>query len=306
MKTGYIYLITNKTNGHKYVGQTTQSIEKRWAQHVQESKYDRSLDTTLYKAMRLYGCDNFSIEKIYEVRASDVKSLIDALNDLEIKAIDAHNTYHDGYNMTRGGRDYEHLTVRVARYDLLGNLTKTYSSIKETEDDGFTHSSVSAACRGKLLTHGGYIWEYIDNDEIPTLVDVPRRRSARPMRIGVYSLDGRLVDTATSLLDVRTRYGIPLTTKIVEDGHQFKGYIFTKFDNEPEPKLSNTKVRVKEVCQLASDGSVIATYPSIKSASLITGINAKSISKVCLGDRDNAGGFKWKLAREIKEEYFEK
>ena len=41
MYEGYIYIITNTKSHHKYVGQTLQTIEKRWHQHELDSKkYD--------------------------------------------------------------------------------------------------------------------------------------------------------------------------------------------------------------------------------------------------------------------------
>ena len=36
---GYIYLIENDVNNKKYVGLTTQTIDKRWKQHLNASKY---------------------------------------------------------------------------------------------------------------------------------------------------------------------------------------------------------------------------------------------------------------------------
>ena len=62
MTQGIIYLITNKINGNKYIGQTTQSMNKRWSAHIQESL--RLSDKPLHRAFRKYGVDKFNIKQI--------------------------------------------------------------------------------------------------------------------------------------------------------------------------------------------------------------------------------------------------
>ena len=44
-------------------------------------------------------------------------------------------------------------------------------------------------------------------------------------------------------------------------------------------------------------GNVIQTYYSIQSASRITGVNAAHICQCCKGERDTAGGMKWRYAK---------
>lgn len=58
-----VYKITNNINNKIYIGLTTCSLEYRWAKHLAEG---RNVDNKkhLYKAMRKYGLENFSIEQI--------------------------------------------------------------------------------------------------------------------------------------------------------------------------------------------------------------------------------------------------
>ena len=53
----------------------------------------------------------------------------------------------------------------------------------------------------------------------------------------------------------------------------------------------------KEIQQL-ENGQVLATYPSIKEAERITGINNSNISQVCQGKRKTAGGYQWRYKQE--------
>lgn len=84
-----IYKITNVVNGKFYIGKTTLTIEERFKTHFYKHKSGK---THLYKAMRKYGFENFTIEPI----ETDVFDL----NEAETRLI-AELKPH--YNMTTGG-----------------------------------------------------------------------------------------------------------------------------------------------------------------------------------------------------------
>lgn len=91
-----IYLITNKINGHMYVGQSVH-IYERWRQHCALYDLDNSL---VEKAIAKYGAENFSFEIIITLENDTEK-----LNDAEREWIAILNTYEDKnhYNITPGG-----------------------------------------------------------------------------------------------------------------------------------------------------------------------------------------------------------
>jgi hypothetical protein len=64
MARGIIYLILNKQNGHKFVGNTTLAMNKEWVHHIERSK--RMSSEPLHKAFREYGTHNFMIKEIDE------------------------------------------------------------------------------------------------------------------------------------------------------------------------------------------------------------------------------------------------
>lgn len=96
--TGIIYLIRNLVNSKGYVGQTILTSRKRWSLHKSGAR--RGEGFPIYRAIRKYGAENFSIK---------VLALVDPqqLDDLEKKYIKDLNTHVDngcGYNCDEGGR----------------------------------------------------------------------------------------------------------------------------------------------------------------------------------------------------------
>ena len=69
MARGIIYLILNKQNGHKYVGNTLLAMNKEWVHHIERSK--RMSSEPLHKAFRQFGTHNFMIKEIDECDESE-------------------------------------------------------------------------------------------------------------------------------------------------------------------------------------------------------------------------------------------
>jgi group I intron endonuclease len=97
---GRIYLITNTSNGKKYVGQTVQSGRRRFLSHKRSAfKYQSSLP--IHRAIRKYGIDNFRYEVLEECNS------MDDLNSAESRWILELDTFGpNGYNCTTGGEGF--------------------------------------------------------------------------------------------------------------------------------------------------------------------------------------------------------
>lgn len=95
-------------NNKIYIGKTTKSLERRFAEHISEAKryqkciledIDFGYTSKLYPAMIKYGTDNFKIELL---------ARFDASVDLELKEIEFIDNYSScndevGYNISPGG-----------------------------------------------------------------------------------------------------------------------------------------------------------------------------------------------------------
>ncbi len=93
-----IYQIKNKINNKIYIGQTIQSLNKRWRSHIWECTTQVS-NMAITKAIVKYGVANFDITVICEATSQD------DLNNKEIYYIKYFNSMTpNGYNLTSGGR----------------------------------------------------------------------------------------------------------------------------------------------------------------------------------------------------------
>lgn len=101
---GYIYKITNKVNGKKYIGKTEYANPtKRFKEHINDSKKDCEKHRPLYRAFNKYGIDNFDFEIIEET---------DNTSSRERYWIEYYNTYYgEGYNATLGGDGKKYLNI---------------------------------------------------------------------------------------------------------------------------------------------------------------------------------------------------
>lgn len=99
---GIIYYAISPS-GKGYVGQTTQLLRQRIATHKNFAEKERD-NFVFHKAIRKYGFDNFT----WEILEENIQT-IEELNEREQYWIKEKRTYPDGYNMTPGGDNYEHL-----------------------------------------------------------------------------------------------------------------------------------------------------------------------------------------------------
>ena len=126
---GFIYKVTNNINGKVYIGQSIFQIEKRFKEHLADSKKPSRCHRPFYDAINKYGQENFSIELIEEIDNNE-------LNEREKYWITFFRSYVgfddcQGYNATLGGdskliRDYQ---IIVEDYLKTGNKTQTAENL---------------------------------------------------------------------------------------------------------------------------------------------------------------------------------
>ena len=190
-KIGYVYVHINKINGKTYIGQTIQKPEKRWG--INGKRYLEGSQVKFARAILKYGWDNFEHIILYK----GCSAMLDLLEEMYIKKYDSIN---NGYNSESGGnknkilsketidkiKKYKHTPEQIEKMRIakLGKkLSKEhiekcrlshYKKVRCLENGEIFESVMSAAeyinidkhamsacCRGKTHTCGGYHWEYI-------------------------------------------------------------------------------------------------------------------------------------------------
>lgn len=121
MTKGYIYKITNKLNNNLYVGQTSRSINERFAEHLRDA-FNKTSNQPLYSAIRKYGKEAFMIELLEECSS-------DIINEREIYYINTLDSYNNGYNATLGGegKPVNNYETIVQEFLASGKSIATYS-----------------------------------------------------------------------------------------------------------------------------------------------------------------------------------
>ena len=131
-----VYLIWNKINGKRYVGQTVQSLKKRFNEHA--TKKNKSL---LGRAIRKYGRENFYCGVI---KTCASKAELDYLERYFISTLHCKSPY--GYNLCDGGEG-------VAGYSKTpehrANLSTALKNRKFTSE---WRAKISESLQGRKIT----------------------------------------------------------------------------------------------------------------------------------------------------------
>ena len=113
----YIYLIKNNINGKCYVGKTLKSPNERFSEHLYDAYKPTEENRPLYRAIKKYGKDNFSLHVLEECT--------DGLaSEREIWYIKKLKTYAHGYNATIGGDGKQLFDHNVIKAQLEAGLSQ--------------------------------------------------------------------------------------------------------------------------------------------------------------------------------------
>lgn len=159
MKLGRIYVITNTFSGKIYVGQTWQTLEQRWHQHVKSSvRVHGPRKSPFHCAVQSYG------KSVFEIRTVCLAFTQAALDEAEryfIVALSAR--LPKGYNLSEGGstspvKDPDvrakiaaTLTGRKRSAESVANQQRT-RSLKKYRHSEETRARMSASQKGRTIT----------------------------------------------------------------------------------------------------------------------------------------------------------
>lgn len=283
-----IYKVTNKINGKSYIGQSV-DIFDRWSAHCTMCD-----DTVFHRALKKYGTCNFE----WEILELCTEGELDIREKYYISLY--HTCIHDepsnGYNMTWGGDGG--LTIAVNQYDFNGRFIKQFSSVTEAaEAVGKTKAHISACCNNRCDSCGGYLWTYIDAPAPKPYKYI----SANAKKVSQYTLSGEYLQSFDSAREAAQYITIKHNKQVYlsqimdccrKDNASAGGFMW-RFYNDTPPKPYKSRY-YSIILQLNDEDECIAKFESLHEASKATKINRGNIDKCLSGERQKAGGFKWK------------
>lgn len=190
---GIVYCYTCKTNGKKYIGQTTNEKWRR-AQFRWKTNYCTGGTSAIDNARKKYGVDDFEYCVLEEYLFDSLDEANIKLDEREQYYIKLYDSYMHGYNSTTGGHSYRakrteeqlskmrgknhwnygkrheykkrpELYKKIEVYDKSGNLLEVCNSQKEAAKKyNVAATNIAKVCRGKLNTTGGYVFKYAPKD----------------------------------------------------------------------------------------------------------------------------------------------
>jgi group I intron endonuclease len=295
-----IYLITNKVNNKKYVGQHCGGKDARWKQHLAEA-LKRQNPKPLYSAMRKYGIDNFTYQVLEEIPLNMGQKYLDDREIHYIKECNTHIENDKGYNLTWGGQGSmvtycstqasEKLSDSLDKTDygvydaITGQLLKIYDKLKDASAENSIRNpgTIPTTAKynktklndGNYKTLNGYVWLSRKNNEtFPNLIK-PLNRKVRTItrktkkeyntEIAQFALTGLLVHVWDEPpRDVANSASIPYSSLLKAlrgDQKIVNGYFWRRFPKGKTPDRIEDKIE-DHVINLSK--RQLTTYPVLK------------------------------------------
>lgn len=295
-----VYVHTNKINGKKYVGITSQKPNRRWG-----CNGDGYKSQMFYKAIQKYGWDNFDHEILYTDLDKNTAGAI------EMDLIERYKTNvpEYGYNLSIGGDYNGNVFMPVDQYSLNGELLHSFASIKDAcLATNANESSISSCCVGRIQSSFGYIWrrkgepfDKYDTNITCTYDENGNVHYGKP--VNQYSVYGKYINTYPSIREADKFLNISSGVSDVcnKRSRTAGGYVwrFTSECNGTEDIDVDMKYLIDvPIIQYDLQYNKIAIYPSIAEASRKTGFSSRQIIKCCKNQKYNYKDFIWQYINQ--------
>ncbi|MBN1046202.1 hypothetical protein DVW08_12705 [Clostridium botulinum] len=264
-----IYKVINKINNKIYIGQTTQTIERRWEGHLYDCK--KAKNNKFYNAINKYGKENFKIEIV----ENDISSQA-LLNEREIYWIKFYDSYKSGYNSTLGGEESPMHYKAVREKVSSTNKGRVFSEEHRKK--------ISIAHKGKPGTpytekHKRYMSKILTGRK----VSIDTRNKLRIINLGKKQ-------------SIETRLKRSNSMKGRKSTEEHKRKISTSLKENSYSPVGKENVKSKPVLQVdIKTGEILKKFESACLAENYMGKpkNWGSIIRVANGQRKSAYGYKW-------------
>lgn len=301
MYEGYIYKITNKLNGHCYIGQTNRTPEERWYEHTKPYVLNKK-ENKLYKAFNKYHLDDFQFEVIEIVSSETCKDLQDKLDELEVYYIDYYDSYTNGYNGTPGGQyiDVDNLyQIEVDVYSIDGMFLKYFKNCKEASlYYSISRSGISSCINGKIGQCNGLVFRKHGDPFNKYETDRVKKHCKNAYKFDRY---GNLLGKYDTLKEAGSDNNIPpnnISLAIDNPNKTCAGFWWSS-----NGIFNGHNAFLKQIDQYTIYGKFLNTYDRLSDVRDKLGYSAASIQGVCCGRNTQAYGFVWRYHGDNFDKY---
>ncbi len=289
---GYIYIICNDINNKVYIGQTRQTIQKRFQQHLKAHKKTKVSDVTPFDLIiGDLGTEHFSCSVLKELNDVDLNHLVMMLKKFEryyIKKYKSNNSMY-GYNISAGGDDYGYKGIPVWQYSLDGIFIKEFESITlAAQSVGADKASIGHCCRGdRNGSVAGYLWSYAGEECKTDMI-------FKNKGVDMYDLNGNFLQSFECINKITDDKKMRRKIRDCCGGYKYNidGFVYRYkgdcFDKYPV----DYKKRGKSVGQFDLCNNLIKVFPSLKSVK--EELNSETIGNAILKGSCIINGYIWK------------
>lgn len=270
---GLIYKIINQCTNKVYVGQTTQTLEQRFATHIKMAI--RKTNRRLYDSMNHYGYENFKPEVIEEC-------VDELLNEREIYWIKYYDSTdpNKGYNMTEGGGGGNTWKLNTHKEETLAKLSAAHKGQKRSVQ------AIANMCRAQQMRTYYPRWTEEQKARIKG-----KRLNIFYKDMNIEEAIQKITTSNTPLNEIATQYNLTWTTFIErikritgKTPRQLRGYRSDKGNVRGKVNIKNYAQYCKEHKDRALRGKDSPVYKSINREELIEclkkNIPAKDIARL--------------------------
>lgn len=255
-------------SGKKYIGITCQTTTRRWGAngvHYKNNEY-------FYRAIQLYGWNNF----MHVILADNLDKETAEKTEIDLIRLNKTGERDYGYNIKLGGNSSGPLPQSTKlKMSLRAKGKPKSDATKKKLSESLMGHEVTEKTRQKLS-------EAVSGDKHPYYgthrsEETKRKISEAQRGEKAYMFGKKLSEKHIKALIARHK-GVPLSQEHIQ-------------------KLRDAKAAlVSSIAQIDSNGNEIAVFPSASEASRVTGVERRNICSVCAGERQRAGGFRWRYA----------
>ena len=293
-----VYVHTNKANGKKYVGITSMSPEKRWA-----NGHGYRSNVLFYRAIQKYGWESFKHSVLFDGLTREEAYA----KEIELISTFKASNPRFGYNIDKGGNGSNRITeeTRKKLSDGTRRYFKEHPEARKANADRLRNMPHNADALIKYQkehpdwgkAHGDYLRTYWADH--PEIVHASRKKC--------HEYYEKHPEARTLKSEQTKRY-----FKEHPEAREHAARKTKEYYQDPEVKRWKSEERkrffaehpekktTKAVAQFREDGTLIAEFVSAREAEAKTGVSYKKISAVVTGKQKTAGGYIWRYSNELQ------